>query len=135
MSGAPVAAIDELIAAWGDPRKARAFMSANKFPLVDGSLVTFVWFGHADEVNLRHWIYGLESSTTLTRAPGTDIWHLTLEIPPNSRVEYKFSVTRKGHSEWIQDPLNKARARGIDKQGFANVRIQHPCVPASIVLD
>ncbi len=104
-------AIDELIAAWGDPRKARAFMSQNKFPLVDGSLVTFVWFGHADEVNVRHWIYGLESSTTLTRAPGTDIWHLTLEIPPNSRVEYKFSVTRNGHSEWIQDPLNKARAR------------------------
>jgi enterochelin esterase family protein len=104
-------AIDQLIAVWNDPPRAREFMSSHKFPLVDGSLVTFVWLGHADAVNLRHWIYGLESSTNLTRAPNTDIWHLTLEIPPNSRVEYKFEVHRHGHSEWIQDPLNKARAR------------------------
>ena len=108
---AKLRAIDQLIAAWQDPVRARAFMSSHKFPLVDGSLVTFVWFGHAEAVSLRHWIYGLESSTTLTRAPGTDIWHLTLEIPANSRVEYKFEVHRHGHSEWIQDPLNKARAR------------------------
>jgi enterochelin esterase-like enzyme len=103
--------IDDLIAAWSDPQRAKAFVSSHKFPLVDGSLVTFVWLGHADGVSLRHWVYGLESSTTLLRAPGTDIWHLTLEIPPNSRVEYKFEIHRNGGSDWIQDPLNKARAR------------------------
>jgi hypothetical protein len=31
-------------------------------------------------VNLRHWVYGLESSQALNRVEGTDLWHLTLEI-------------------------------------------------------
>jgi len=103
--------IDELIEAWSDAQKAKDFIASHRFPLVDGSLVTFVWLGHADGVSLRHWVYGLESSTTLTRAPNTDIWHLTLEIPPSSRVEYKFEIHRNGGSDWIQDPLNKAKAR------------------------
>ncbi len=103
--------IDELIGCWHDAGKVRAFMASHKFPLVEGSQVTFVWLGHADGVSLRHWIYGLESATTLSRAPHTDIWHLTLEIPPSSRVEYKFELHRGGGSEWIQDPLNPARAR------------------------
>jgi enterochelin esterase-like enzyme len=104
-------AIDELIGCWQRPGDVRRFMSSHKFPLVDGSQVTFVWLGHADGVSLRHWIYGLESATHLERAPNTDVWHLTLEIPPSSRVEYKFEVHRGGGSEWIEDPLNPARAR------------------------
>ncbi len=104
-------AIDQLIADWADPSKVKAFMGSHTFPLVEGSHVTFVWFGHADAVNIRHWVYGLESSTTLTRAPNTDIWHISLEIPANSRVEYKFEVQRNGHGEWIEDPLNPNRAR------------------------
>lgn len=103
--------IDELIACWGDAPKLRAFLNAHSFPLVEDSHVTFVWMGQADAVNVRHWVYGLESSTTLTRAPNTDIWHLTLEIPANSRVEYKFEIHRGGHGEWIEDPLNPNRAR------------------------
>ena len=104
-------AIDELIACWPRPADVRKFMSTHKFPLVDGSQVTFVWLGHADGVSLRHWIYGLESATHLERAPNTDVWHLTLEIPPSSRVEYKFEIHRGGDSQWIEDPLNPARAR------------------------
>lgn len=104
-------AVDELIAAWTDGPKVRAFLATHKFPLVHGSSVTFVWLGHAEGVSLRHWIYGLESSTTLSRAPNTDIWFLTLDIPPNSRVEYKFELHRGGGNEWIQDPLNPALAR------------------------
>lgn len=104
-------AIDELIGAWQNADAVRAFMATHKFPLVDGSQVTFVWLGHADGVSLRHWVYGLESATNLTRAHNTDIWHLTLEIPPASRVEYKFELHRGGGSEWIEDPLNPARAR------------------------
>lgn len=103
--------IDELISRWGNHDAVRAFLHEHKFPLVEGSQVTFVWLGHADGVSLRHWIYGLESATNLSRVHGTDIWHLTLEIPPSSRVEYKFELHRHGHSEWIEDPLNPARAR------------------------
>jgi enterochelin esterase family protein len=106
-----IRAIDELIGCWGEPHRVRAFMGTHRFPLVEGHLVTFVYIGNVDAVNVRHWVYGLESSTTLTRAPGTDIWHLTLEIPPSARVEYKFEVQKGDRSEWIEDPLNRARAR------------------------
>ncbi len=105
------AAIDRLIEAWVDAAQVKAFLAEHTFPLVEGSSVTFVWLGHAEAVNVRHWVYGLESSTTLARAPNTDIWYLTLEIPANSRVEYKYEVHRNGHAEWIEDPLNPNRAR------------------------
>lgn len=87
------------------------FVAANTFPLVDGNFITFVWRGQADQVNLRHWIYGLGSSQALQRLDGTDLWHVTLEIPPTSRVEYKLEVVRGGHGEWHNDPLNHNRAR------------------------
>ena len=103
-------ALDELAECWGNGDAVRHFIGTHRFPLVDGSQVTFVWLGHADGVSLRHWVYGLESATHLTRIDNTDIWCLTLEIPPSSRVEYKFEVHRHGHSEWIEDPLNPARA-------------------------
>ncbi len=103
--------IAELLADAPDSAKVRAFLAGRRVPIVDGTSVTFVWLGEADAVSLRHWIYGLESATALTRLPGTDFWHLTLEIPGLARVEYKFEVHRGGHSIWIEDPLNPNRAR------------------------
>jgi enterochelin esterase family protein len=106
-----VSAIDELLKAKPDQGKVNAFMKDRRFPLVEGAKVTFVWQGQADGVSLRHWIYGLESANTLARIPNTDFWHLTLEIPRESRVEYKFEIHRGGQSAWIEDPLNPNRAR------------------------
>jgi Domain of unknown function (DUF3327) len=88
-----------------------AFMAANTFPIVSGSSCTFVWRGEAEAVHLKHWVFGLPSSQQLARIEGTDVWHLTLQLPPRSRVEYKLEVVRNGRGEWLQDPLNKARAR------------------------
>ena len=88
-----------------------AFLAGRSFPLVEGSSVTFVWRGEADGVSLRHWVFGLESSTELSRLPGTDLFYLVLEFPPKSRVEYKLEVHRGGGSQWIEDPLNPNRAR------------------------
>ncbi len=93
------------------PEHVNAFMAANTFPIVSGSSCTFVWRGEAEAVHLKHWVFGLPSSQQLKRIDGTDVWHLTLQLPPKSRVEYKLEVVRNGHGEWIQDPLNKARAR------------------------
>ena len=62
-------------------------------------------------MNLRHWIFGLESASALARMPNTDLWYLTLDIPHGSRVEYKFEIHRHGGSEWIEDPRNPNRAR------------------------
>ncbi|HEX4386378.1 MAG TPA: alpha/beta hydrolase-fold protein [Myxococcales bacterium] len=101
-------AIEELLK---DPTKKQQFIADHRFPLVEGGSVTFVWFGEASGVSLRHWVFGLESSTALHRAPNSDLWFLTLEIPPASRVEYKLEIHRGGGSEWVEDPLNPNRAR------------------------
>ncbi|MCX4248039.1 alpha/beta hydrolase [Paraliomyxa miuraensis] len=83
-----------------------AFLRSHGFPLVEGGRATFVFRGHADAVNLRHWIYGLESSQPFERAYDTDLWFHVHEMPPGSRVEYKLEVIRNGHHEWIRDPFN-----------------------------
>jgi len=90
----------------GDRSAADRFLSAHRFPLVEGSYCTFIYRGEADAVFLRHWIYGLPSSQPFHRLPGTDLWSLVLELPEQSRIEYKIEVHREGHAEWIQDPLN-----------------------------
>src|SRR5207237_2164600 len=109
--GAPMSgklAIEEVLA---DPQQAGRFLETYRFPLVEGTHVTVIWVGQAEGVSLRHWIYGLESSTALARVPGTDLCYLTLEIPRASRVEYKLEIHRGGGSEWVEDPLNPNRAR------------------------
>ena len=88
-----------------------AFFATHAFPIVEGPAITFVFRGGADAVNLKHWVYGLPSSQPLARVEGTDVWYLSLELPPGSRVEYKLEVIRAGHGEWIEDPLNPRRAR------------------------
>ena len=88
-----------------------AFLAENDFPLVEGSSVTFVWRGAADAVNLRHWVFGLPSSSPFRRLNGTDLWYHTMELPSGSRVEYKIELERGDTREWIEDPLNDARAR------------------------
>lgn len=103
-------AIQRLLAS-PTPEAIEAFLKEHKFPIVEGGNATFVWRGEADAVEVRHWVYGLESSTALERIPGTDLWYLTLEAPPKSRVEYKFEIRRNGTSQWIEDPLNPNRAR------------------------
>lgn len=92
-------------------RAVDAFIRDHKFPLVEGPSVTFVFRGHADGVVLRHWIYGLETSQPLERVPDTDLFYRIVELPPNSRVEYKLEVWRGDQSEWIRDPLNDNLAR------------------------
>lgn len=103
--------IDELIKGPRTPEAVSAFFAGRSFPLVEGSSITFVWRGEAEGIRLRHWVYGLPSSQSLHRVEGTDVWYLTLGLPPASRVEYKFEVLRGGHGTWIEDPLNPNRAR------------------------
>jgi len=102
--------LQSLIDAWPDADALRDLIEASEFPLLYGRSVTFVFMGSAERVLLRHWVYGLETSTDLVRAENTDLWYLTLEFPPASRVEYKLEVIRGGHGEWIEDPLNPRRA-------------------------
>lgn len=118
------AALRELVRAEPiEPAAIDAFIAVNRFPLVDKTGVTFVYRGEADRVLLRCWIHGLPTAQPLERVPGTDLWLLRIDLPPNSRIEYKFDVTRGGQSEWITDPLNEVTAAdpfGVNSvcQGF-----------------
>jgi len=99
-------AITELEASPKAPEDIVWFFAKHGFPIVDGNLITFVWRGEAEAVHLKHWVFGLPSSQQLTRVAGTEVWYLTLQLPPGSRVEYKLEVVRNGVGEWMRDPLN-----------------------------
>jgi enterochelin esterase family protein len=87
-----------------------AFVGAHAFPLVDPHGVTFVYRGYADQVLLRMFISGLPAAQPLARVGESDLWALRLDLPPQSRFEYKFEVRHGDASEWITDPLNPHRA-------------------------
>ena len=89
----------------------QAFLTERQFPIVEGSQVTFVFYGEASAVNLRHFIFGLPSSVPFRRIAGTKLWFCILDIPEKSRIEYKLELIRGENREWIRDPLNPHRAR------------------------
>jgi len=89
-----------------DAGKIDAFLSGRTVPLVEGDRVTFVFRAEADAVNLRHWIFGLPSSQPFERVEGTGLWHLTIDLPERSRVEYKIERVRGDEHVWLMDPLN-----------------------------
>jgi enterochelin esterase-like enzyme len=98
--------------AGGDPTPAAidTFLGSTRFPIIDPRGVTFVYRGAADGVLLRLWISGLPATQALERLRDTDLWALRIDLPENSRVEYKFDISRSGASEWITDPLNPVKA-------------------------
>lgn len=107
-----IQALEERLASRGDPAgTVDAFLEANEFPLPEPPVYTFVYRGPADAVRLRHWVHGLQTSAPFRRLIGTDLWCYTLELPDESRVEYKIEVHTRGRVEWIEDPLNPLRAR------------------------
>ncbi|MBT8335735.1 MAG: enterochelin esterase [Gemmatimonadetes bacterium] len=88
-----------------------AFLEGRTVPIVEGTRVTILFRGSADDVRLRHWVFGLPTANSLHRIRGTELWYDVLELPEGSRVEYKFEVVRTGGSEWLRDPLNPHLAR------------------------
>jgi enterochelin esterase family protein len=67
------------------------FFARHEFPIVEGVRVTFaVRVDVAEGVWLRHRVVGLPGDLPLRRVPGTDLWYVVVEIPPDSRVEYQF---------------------------------------------
>lgn len=86
------------------------FFDGRDFPVNEGHYTTFAYRGEADEVRLRHWIYGLPSSLPLTRVGDSDLWLLVQELPPGSRIEYKFEVVNDRRRRLVHDSLNPNRA-------------------------
>ena len=88
----------------------REFLGRERFPLVDRDGITFIYCGLAEAVLLRCFIAGLPTAQPLARIDGTDLWALHIDLPQNSRIEYKFERVRDGHGEWLVDPLNPVQA-------------------------
>lgn len=95
------------------------FIEKHDFPLLEGNLVTFIFRGQVERVNLQHWVYGLESSQAFQRVEETDLWYLVLDLPDESRIEYKFDIIHQGKRRWVHDPFNPHIAR--DPFGFNSV--------------
>ena len=107
-----IAALEQrLVSGFAAADAVDAFVDANEFPLAEPPLYTVAYRGRADAVRLRHWVHGLQTSAPFRRLDGTDLWCYTLELPDESRVEYKIEVLARGRAEWIEDPLNPQRAR------------------------
>jgi enterochelin esterase family protein len=124
------------------PLDAATIAAVRRSPIVDAGGVTFVYHGAADAVNLRCWIHGLPASQPFERVGDGDLWVLRVELPENSRIEYKFEVVRDGQEEWILDPLNPLQAAdpfGANSvaQGMGYVRpewtVADPAARAGIV--
>ncbi len=104
-------AIDQLLAE--DPPSKEAistFLAEHDFPVVERQAVTFAYQGEVDGVYLQHFIYGLPTSRPFQRIEGTDFWYLVLDLPEDSRMQYKLNIVRGEDHQWILDPLNPARA-------------------------
>ncbi len=87
------------------------FLAEHRFPIVEGSSLTFVYRGDASTVLLQHFIYGLETSQPFNRVDGSDLWYLQLELPRESTLQYKLNVIRGEEHNWILDPLNPRQAQ------------------------
>jgi enterochelin esterase-like enzyme len=94
------------------PPPMRKLLAAQIVPIVEGTRATFIWRGQADAVGVDHRVMGLPHPLALRRAPGTDVWWATIELPRGARVEYRLVIRRGGHVENILDPLNPRVATG-----------------------
>ena len=88
------------------PEAIDEFLADHEIPVVEGDRATFLFRGEADAVSMSHWIVGLPSQIPLRRLHGTDLWYVVIDLPANSRVEYKLEVRRGDSTELIDDPLN-----------------------------
>lgn len=82
------------------------FLGDHSFPLQEGDVTTFVFHGEADLVELRHWIEGAPDLQPFERIDKSNLWHLSVHLPAESRIEYKLEIAKTGDRELIFDPLN-----------------------------
>ena len=111
MNGPADLAIQELLLKGPAPEAVDAFIAKGDFPIREGHHTTFVYRGRADSVLLGHWLFGTAAAREMERAPNSDLWFLTLDLPPESRVEYRFQRVSGAEAEWILDPLNPRTVR------------------------
>lgn len=93
--------------------------NAGKFPLIEDSLVTFVYAGKvAVRACVPSDLNGWDTKGhEMSRLGDADLYYRTLRLPPDARVDYKFYVD----NGWMLDPLNPKTVKGGfgDNSAFA----------------
>lgn len=89
-----------------DHRALRQLAAEHSSPLQQGSLCTFLYQGEAATVRFHHWVDSVANGQPFTRITGSDLWHLTLQVPERARVEYKLEVSDGADTRLVRDPLN-----------------------------
>ena len=109
-------------------RLVSAFLEENagRFPLIEDSLVTFVYTGPVGlratvPSDINRWDTNAHEMKKLS---GTDLYYFTLTMPVDARIDYKFYVDRL----WMLDPF-EGFSFGIKKQ---KIVCQSPQADASI---
>lgn len=92
-------------------------------PLVEPGALTFLWFGHAQRVELLRWINAGVDRRTFERVADSEIWHARVEVPDGGRFEYKLNIVQPHGEEWVLDPRNPHRAG--DPFGENSVAMTH----------
>jgi enterochelin esterase-like enzyme len=82
----------------------------DRFPIVEDSLATFVYYGRVGlrvtvPSDLNRWDTKMHQ---MERVMETDLYYLTLELPRDARIDYKFYVD----TVWMMDPMNPNTVTG-----------------------
>lgn len=94
----------ELDAADDKAERLDAFMRAqDRFPLVEGDQVHFVYRGPARDVAVAGTMIAARQAEPLQRVAGTDFHHRSYRVAAGSRVEYQFQIDME---RWEPDALN-----------------------------
>jgi enterochelin esterase family protein len=92
------------------PAYLRRRLSRVGVPFVSDGTSTFVYVGDADAVRVVHFMALFPEIPPLERLEGTDLWHVTVELPAGCRVEYQLEVVGEERTQRIVDPLNRRTA-------------------------
>lgn len=119
-AGARTALVDSLLGA------------TRSFPLFENdTTAVLLWVGEADSVQVAGEMNGWDGTAwSLTRVPGTTLWHRTLHAEADARIEYKLVAD----GVWMLDPRNPHTCTG----GFgpnSELRMPRYAAPAFVPLD
>lgn len=89
-----------------------AFMKAQtSFPIIENErLAHFVYRGQVDDLAIMGDMFDLGQSFDMFRVPGADLYYYTIEVEPDTRMNYRFV---KNFDQPITDPLNSVSAGGF----------------------
>ncbi|MFN8577551.1 MAG: alpha/beta hydrolase-fold protein [Candidatus Sericytochromatia bacterium] len=88
----------------------------NISPFIDGNKATFLYWGkpkHKIDLVSELSFWSANRNTAFKKVVGEDLYHLTIDLPDDARLEYKIVVD----GNWLFDPLNPLKCdNGIGSQ-------------------